>query len=64
MAINNKTFNNVINTLKQLGAEHDQIATTTSGDIFEIDFNLVFINFQILLLIFLFALKGHCEIMN
>jgi len=39
MAINNKTFNNVINTLKQLGAEHDQIATTTSGDIFEIDFN-------------------------
>jgi hypothetical protein len=35
--INNKTYNNAINTLKQLGAEHEQIATTTTGDIYDID---------------------------
>jgi hypothetical protein len=37
--IANKTYNNVINTLKQLGEEHQQIATTTTGDIWKIDFN-------------------------
>ena len=35
--IHNKTYNNAINTLKQLGAEHEQIATTTTGDIYDID---------------------------
>ena len=33
----NKTYNNAINTLKELGAQHLQIATTTSGDIYDID---------------------------
>tara|TARA_R110001583_G_scaffold3025_1_gene20371 strand:+ start:1034 stop:1594 length:561 start_codon:yes stop_codon:yes gene_type:complete len=37
MAISNKTFNNAIDTLKQLGIEHKQIHTTTSGDIWEVD---------------------------
>jgi hypothetical protein len=35
--IANKTYNNVIDTLKQLGAEHHQIKTTTTGDIWKID---------------------------
>ena len=35
--ISNKTYNNAIDTLKQLGAEHEQIATTTTGDIWKID---------------------------
>ena len=35
--IDNKTYNNVIDTLKQLGIEHDQITTTTTGDIWDID---------------------------
>jgi len=35
--INNKTYNNAIDTLKQLGEEHKQIATTTTGDIYDID---------------------------
>ena len=35
--IDNKTYNNVIDTLKQLGAEHQQITTTTTGDIWQID---------------------------
>jgi hypothetical protein len=37
MAIQNKTFNNAIDTLKQLGVEHQQITTTTTGDIWKID---------------------------
>ena len=37
MAINNKTYFNVIETLKELGNKHHQISTTTSGDIFDID---------------------------
>tara|TARA_R110000737_G_scaffold347522_1_gene379218 strand:+ start:538 stop:1071 length:534 start_codon:yes stop_codon:yes gene_type:complete len=37
--IDNKTFNNAIDTLKQLGIEHDQISTTTTGDIWKIDMN-------------------------
>ena len=37
--IANKTYNNAINTLKQLGIEHEQISTTTTGDIFKIDMN-------------------------
>ena len=37
MAINNKTYNNVIDTLKNLGENHLQISTTTVRDIFDID---------------------------
>jgi len=33
----NKTYNNAINFLKRLGAAHDQITTTTTGDIWQID---------------------------
>ena len=35
--IDNKTYNNCIDTLKALGSEHQQIATTTTGDIWKID---------------------------
>ena len=35
--IDNKTFSNAIDTLKQLGVEHYQINTTTTGDIWKID---------------------------
>jgi hypothetical protein len=37
--INNKTYNNAIDTLKSLGAQHEQISTTTTGDIWKIDMN-------------------------
>ena len=37
--IDNKTFNNAVDTLKQLGIEHHQINTTTTGDIWDIDMN-------------------------
>ena len=37
MAINNKTYNNLIMTLKELGDKHLQISTTTTGDIYDID---------------------------
>jgi hypothetical protein len=35
--IDNKTYNNAIDTLKSLGEQHEQIATTTTGDIWKID---------------------------
>ena len=35
--IANKTYNNVINTLKNIGEQHYQITTTTTGDIYDID---------------------------
>ena len=35
--IANKTYNNVINTLKNIGDMHGQITTTTTGDIYDID---------------------------
>ena len=35
--IANKTYNNVINTLKTIGSQHFQIATVTTGDIFDIN---------------------------
>ena len=35
--IANKTYNNCINTLKNLGKQHLQIATTTTGDIYDVD---------------------------
>ena len=37
MAIPNKTCNNVIDALKGLGEQHNQISTTTTGDIWDID---------------------------
>tara|TARA_R110002020_G_scaffold7716_1_gene32108 strand:+ start:1892 stop:2425 length:534 start_codon:yes stop_codon:yes gene_type:complete len=35
--IDNKTYNNVVNTLKNIGGLHQQIATVTTGDIFDIN---------------------------
>ena len=35
--INNKTYNNVINTLARLGEYHDQISTVSVGDIYDIN---------------------------
>ena len=37
MAVNNKTYNNVINTLLRMGEYHEQISTTSVGDIWEIN---------------------------
>ena len=37
MSIPNKTYNNLINTLKELGTQHNNISTTTTGDIYDID---------------------------
>tara|TARA_R110002020_G_scaffold240290_3_gene453054 strand:+ start:11063 stop:11602 length:540 start_codon:yes stop_codon:yes gene_type:complete len=37
MAISNKTYNNVINTLKNVGNLHEQITTVTSGDIWQVN---------------------------
>ena len=39
MAVPNKTYNNVINTLSRIGEYHEQIATVSVGDIFDIDIN-------------------------
>ena len=33
----NKTYNNVVNTLKNIGNQHEQIETVTTGDIFDIN---------------------------
>jgi hypothetical protein len=35
--IKNKTYNNVINTLKNIGDKHHQISTVTTGDIYDIN---------------------------
>tara|TARA_R110000751_G_scaffold1436_1_gene5350 strand:- start:283 stop:831 length:549 start_codon:yes stop_codon:yes gene_type:complete len=37
MAVSNKSYNNVINTLLRLGEYHEQISTTSVGDIFDIN---------------------------
>ena len=37
MAVSNKTYNNVINTLLQMGEHHEQISTTSVGDIWGIN---------------------------
>ncbi len=39
MPVNNKTYNNVINTMCRLGEYHHQISTVSVGDIFDIDMN-------------------------
>ena len=43
--IANKTYNNVIDTLKALGEKHNQIKTTTVGDIFDIDLEKIKLKF-------------------
>jgi len=35
--VNNKTYNNVVNTLLRLGENHRQISTTSVGDIYDIN---------------------------
>ena len=35
--VNNKTYNNVVNTLLKMGENHEQIYTTSVGDIWSID---------------------------
>ena len=35
--VNNKTYNNVVNTLLRLGEYHEQIQTTSVGDIWQVD---------------------------
>ena len=35
--VNNKTYNNVVNTLLRLGQFHNQISTTSVGDIYDIN---------------------------
>ena len=35
--VNNKTYNNVVNTLLRLGEYHRQISTTSVGDIYDIN---------------------------
>ena len=37
MAVNNKTYNNVVDTLCRLGEYHQQISTVSVGDIFDIN---------------------------
>lgn len=37
MAVNNKTYNNVVNTICRLGEYHQQISTVSVGDIFDIN---------------------------
>ena len=39
--VNNKTYNNVVNTLLRLAEHHRQIHTTSVGDIFDIDLSKV-----------------------
>ena len=39
--VKNKTYNNVVNTLLRLGEYHQQISTTSVGDIFDIDLSKV-----------------------
>ena len=35
--VNNKTYNNVVNTLLRLGEYHEQISTISVGDIYDIN---------------------------
>ena len=39
--VNNKTYNNIVNTLLRLGEFHKQISTTSVGDIFDVDLSKV-----------------------
>ena len=40
MPVYNKTYLNLINTLRNLGRNHHFINTTTVGDIFDVDLSL------------------------
>ena len=35
--VNNKTYNNVVNTLLRIGQYHSQISTTSVGDIYDLN---------------------------
>ncbi len=35
--VNNKTYNNVVNTLLRLGEYHEQISTTSVGDVYDLN---------------------------
>ena len=35
--VNNKTYNNVVNTLLRLGEFHEQISTTSVGDVYDVN---------------------------
>ena len=35
--VNNKSYNNVVNTLLRLGEFHEQISTTSVGDVYDIN---------------------------
>jgi len=37
MAVSNKTYNNVVNTIARLGQYHEQISTVSIGDIYDIN---------------------------
>ena len=39
--VNNKTYNNVVNTLLRLGEFHEQISTTSVGDIYDINLEVM-----------------------
>ena len=39
--VNNKTYNNVVNTLLRLGEYHQQISTTSVGDIYDINLEVM-----------------------
>ena len=39
--VNNKTYNNVVNTLLRLGEYHEQISTTSVGDIYDINLEVM-----------------------
>jgi len=37
MAVSNKTYNNVVNTIARMGEEHYQISTISIGDLYDVD---------------------------
>ncbi len=39
--VNNKSYNNVVNTLLRLGEYHDQITTTSVGDIYDLNLEVM-----------------------
>jgi hypothetical protein len=39
--VNNKTYNNVVNTLLRLGEYHEQISTTSVGDIYDLNLEVM-----------------------
>jgi hypothetical protein len=39
--VNNKTYNNVVNTLLRIGQYHNQISTTSVGDIYDINLEVM-----------------------